>query len=188
MKEEYLLTGELEETNDAYALAKISGLKMCEYYSQVHKVNYKTLMPPNLYGPNDNYDLKNSHFYPALLKKIYNAKKKNLKYLKIWGTGKAKRELMLVDDLAAAVIFFMKKKIKEPFINIGTGKEHTIEWYARFLMKKMNVKLKLKYDRSKPDGMPKKCLDITRAKKYGYNPINDFDKGFRLTIRSFKKK
>ena len=144
MKEKYLLTGELEKTNDAYSIAKIAGLKMCEFYSHVHKINYKTLMPPNLYGPNDNYDLNNSHFYPALLKKIYIAKKIIKNFLNVWGTGKARRELMFVDDFADAVIYFMKKKISQPYINIGTGKDYTIDWYANFLMKKMNVKLKYK--------------------------------------------
>ena len=110
MKEDYLLTGSLEESNDAYALAKIAGLKMCEYYSKTYKLNFKSLMPPNLYGPNDNYDLNNSHFYPALIKKIHNAKIRNKKELLIWGTGKAKRELMFVDDFVDSVIFFMKKK------------------------------------------------------------------------------
>ena len=186
MKEKYLLTGELEKTNDAYSIAKIAGLKMCEFYSHVHKINYKTLMPPNLYGPNDSYDLNNSHFYPALLKKIYIAKKKNEKFLTIWGTGKARRELMFVDDFADAVIYFMKKKISQPYINIGTGKDYTIDWYANFLMKKMNVKLKIKHDRSKPDGMPKKCLDISIAKKYGYKPVNNFDRGFETTLKSFE--
>ena len=115
MKEDYLLTGSLEESNDAYALAKIAGLKMCEYYSKTYKLNFKSLMPPNLYGPNDNYDLNNSHFYPALIKKIHNAKIRNKKELLIWGTGKAKRELMFVDDFADSVIFFMKKKLKNLF-------------------------------------------------------------------------
>ena len=100
-------------------------------------------MPPNLYGPNDNFDLVNSHFQPALINKIYLAKKNNKKNLKIWGTGKAKRELMFVDDFADAVVFFMKKKIKEPFLNIGTGKDHSINWYAKMLMRFMNVKLKI---------------------------------------------
>tara|TARA_B100000886_G_scaffold229054_1_gene159727 strand:- start:33 stop:965 length:933 start_codon:yes stop_codon:yes gene_type:complete len=186
MKEKYLLTGELEKTNDAYSIAKIAGLKMCEFYSHIHKINYKTLMPPNLYGPNDNYDLNNSHFYPALLKKIYNAKKNNGKFLNIWGTGKPRRELMFVEDFADAVIYFMKKKISQPYINIGTGKDYTIDWYANFLMKKMNVKLKIKYDRSKPDGMPKKCLDISIAKKYGYRPVNNFDRGYETTIKFFE--
>ena len=100
MKENYLLTGSLEETNDAYAIAKIAGVKMCEYYSKTYKINYKSFMPPNLYGPNDNYDLLESHFYPALISKIHNAKKRNQKELVIWGSGKAKRELMFVEDFA----------------------------------------------------------------------------------------
>ena len=188
MKEKYLLTGLLEETNDAYSIAKIAGIKMCEYYSEKHKLNYKSFMPPNLYGSNDNYDLNNSHFYPALLNKIHNAKKKNKKELIIWGTGKAKRELMFVDDFADALVFFMNKKIKQPFLNIGTGKDYPIKWYANFLMKKMNIKLKIKYDKSKPDGMPKKCLDIGLAKKYGWKPKNNFDEAFESTYKDFLQK
>ncbi len=187
MKEEYLLTGKLEETNDAYSIAKIAGLKMCEYYSKINKVNFKSLMPPNLYGPNDNYDLKTSHFYPALFKKIFMAKKRNLKILKILGTGKAKRELMFVDDFADAVFFFMNKKIKQPFLNIGTGRDFSIDWYAKFLMKKFKVKLKIKYDKTKPDGMPRKCLDITAAKKYGWSPSYNFDEAFDVTLKYFQK-
>jgi len=188
MKEKYLLTGPLEHTNDAYSIAKIAGLKMCEYYSKKHKLNYKSFMPPNLYGPNDNYDLQESHFYPALIRKIYNAKKNNKKEFTIWGSGKAKRELMFVEDFADALIFFMNKKIKQPFLNIGTGKDFTIRWYANFLMKKMNVKLKVKYDKSKPDGMPKKCLDISLAKKYGWKPKNNFNTAFEKTYKDFLRK
>ena len=188
MKEEYLLTGSLEESNDAYAIAKISGIKMCDYYSHNYKLNFKSLMPPNLYGPNDNYDLNKSHFYPALIRKIHNAKNKNLKELIVWGSGKPKRELMFVNDFADAVIFFMNKKIKEPFLNIGTGKDLPIRWYANFIMKKLNVKLKIKYDYTKPDGMPKKCLNINRAKKYGWKPKNNFDNAFKITYEDFLKK
>ena len=187
MKEKYLLTGPLEETNDAYSIAKIAGLKMCEYYSKVYNLNFKSILPPNLYGPNDNFDLETSHFYPALIKKIYLSKLNNKKKLYIWGTGKAKRELMFVEDFADAILFFMKKKIKQPFINIGTGKEHSILWYAKYLMKKMKVNLKVQFDKSKPDGMPHKCLDISIAKQYGWKPIDDLDKGFELTFNHFKK-
>ena len=187
MKEKYLLTGKLEETNDAYSIAKIAGLKMCEFYSKMQNLNYKSLMPPNLYGPNDNYNLSTSHFYPALFKKIYKAKINKFDLLEVLGTGKAKRELMFVEDFASAVLFFMNKKIKQPFINIGTGKDYSIKWYANFLMKKFKIKLKIKYDNSKPDGMPRKCLDITEAKKYGWKPKNNFDKAFDLTLKSFKK-
>ena len=187
MKEKYILSGPLEETNDAYSIAKIAGLKMCEYYSKIYNLNFKSIMPPNLYGPNDNFDLETSHFYPALIKKIYLSKLNNKKKLDIWGTGKAKRELMFVEDFADAVLFFMKKKISQPFINIGTGKEHSIIWYAKYLMKKMKVKLKVKFDRSKPDGMPRKCLDISIAKQYGWKPIDNLNKGFELTFNHFKK-
>ncbi len=187
MKEKHLLSGKLEESNDAYSIAKIAGIKMCEYYSKIHNINYKSLMPPNLYGPNDNYDLNYSHFYPALIRKIYLAKKYKKKKLDIWGTGKAKRELMFVDDFADAVVFFMKKKIKEPFLNIGTGKDHQINWYAKMLMKFMNVKLKINYDTKKPDGMPRKCLDISLAKKYGWKPKNNYKEGFKLTFQHFLK-
>ena len=187
MKEKYILTGSLEETNDAYSLAKIVGIKMCEYYSSFLNLNYKSFMPPNLYGPNDNFDLNHSHFYPALMKKIYLAKKNNKKNLYVWGSGKAKRELMFVDDFADAVVFFMKKKIKEPFLNIGNGKDYEINWYAKLLMKLLNTKLKIIYDKKKPDGMPRKCLDISTAKKYGWKPNNNYKRGFELTFKDFLK-
>ena len=187
MKESYLLSGKLEETNDAYAIAKIAGIMMCYNYSINYKLNYQSLMPPNLFGPGDNYNLKNSHFFPALLKKIYLAKVNRKKTLDVWGTGKPKRELMFVEDFVDALIFFMKKKIKEPFINIGVGKDFTIEWYAKYIMKKLGVKLKISYDKSKLDGMPKKCLDITLAKKYGWKPTNNLDYGFDITLRDFLK-
>ncbi len=188
MKEKYLLSGPLEETNDAYSIAKIAGLKMCEYYSKIYNLNFKSIMPPNLYGPNDNFDLETSHFYPALIKKIYLSKLNNKKNLVIWGTGKAKRELMFVEDFADAILFFMKKKIKQPFLNIGTGKENSILWYAKYLMKKMKVKLKIKFDKTKPDGMPRKCLDISIAKTYGWKPANSLDKGFQITFDNFTSK
>ena len=187
MKESYLLSGKLEETNDAYAIAKIAGIMMCYNYSLKYRLNYQSLMPPNLFGPGDNYDLKNSHFFPALLKKIYFAKIKRKKTFKVWGTGKPKRELMFVEDFADALIYFMNRKIKVPFINIGVGKDFTIEWYAKYIMNKLGVKLKISYDKNKLDGMPKKCLDISLAKKYGWKPKNNLDYGFDLTLRDFLK-
>ena len=187
MKEKYILTGKLEETNDAYAIAKIAGIYMCANYSKNYKLNYKSLMPPNMYGPGDNYDLQNSHFYPALINKIAKAKKLKKKYVVLWGTGKAKRELMFVEDFADALIFFMNKDIKEPFLNIGTGKSYSIKWYTKFLMKKIGVNLKIKFDKSKPDGTPEKCLDISLAKKYGWKPQSDFHKGFETTFRDYQK-
>ena len=187
MKEKYILTGKLEETNDAYAIAKIAGIYMCANYSKNYNLNYKSLMPPNMYGPGDNYDLQNSHFYPALINKIAKAKKLKKKYVVLWGTGKAKRELMFVEDFADALIFFMNKDIKEPFLNIGTGKSYSIKWYTKFLMKKIGVNLKIKFDKSKPDGTPEKCLDISLAKKYGWKPQSDLHKGFETTFRDYQK-
>ena len=185
MKESYLLSGKLEETNDAYGIAKIAGIVMCHNYSKNYKINYQSLMPPNLYGPGDNYNLKSSHFFPALLKKVYLAKLQRKKHIVLWGSGKPRRELMFVDDFAEALIYFMNKKIKEPFINIGNGKDFTIEWYAKYIMKRLNVKLKIIYNKERSDGMPKKCLDITLAKKYGWKPTNDLDKGFDATLKDF---
>ena len=187
MKEKYILSGKLEETNDAYAIAKIAGIYMCANYSKNYNLNYKSLMPPNMYGPGDNYNLQNSHFFPALIKKITQAKIKNKKYIVLWGRGNAQRELMFVEDFADALIFFMNKKIKEPFLNIGTGKSYSIKWYAKFLMKKIGVNLKMKFDSAKPDGMPIKCMDISLAKTYGWIPKNDFNKGFDITYKDFQE-
>ena len=187
MKEKYILSGKLEETNDAYAIAKIAGIYMCASYSKNYNLNYRSLMPPNMYGPGDNYNLQNSHFFPALIKKITQAKIKNKKYIVLWGRGNAQRELMFVEDFADALIFFMNKKIKEPFLNIGTGKSYSIKWYAKFLMKKIGVNLKIKFDRAKPDGMPIKCMDISLAKTYGWIPKNDFNKGFDITYKDFRE-
>ena len=187
MKEKYILTGKLEETNDAYAIAKIAGIYMCANYSKNYNLNYKSLMPPNMYGPGDNYDLQNSHFYPALINKIAKAKRQNKKYVILWGTGKAKRELMFVEDFADALIYFMNKDFKEPFLNIGTGKSYSIKWYTKFLMKKIGVNLKIKFDKSKPDGTPEKCLDISLAKKYCWKPKSDFHNGFDTTFKDYQK-
>ena len=187
MKEDFILSGKLEETNDAYALAKLAGIKMCENYSKNYKLNYKSFMPPNMYGPGDNYNLLTSHFFSALIKKIHLARKYNKKYIKVWGSGKPKRELLFVDDFANAIVFFMNLKIKEPFLNIGTGKEHSIEWYVKFLLKKLNVKLTIKYDKTKPDGMKSKMLDVTKARKYGWKQKENLDHGLYLTLQDFYK-
>ena len=188
LKEKYLLNGMLEETNDAYAIAKISGIKMCEAYNQQYGLNYISLMPTNLYGPNDNYNLNTSHFFPALLSKILYAKKNNLKEIIIWGNGKAKRELMYVDDLAHACEFFLKKKTKHNLINIGSGIEKTILQYAKFIMKKIGVKLEIKYDLKKPNGTPRKLLDTDLAKKYGWKSKINLDEGFEFTLKNFLTK
>ena len=186
IKEKYLLSGKLEPTNDAYAIAKIAGIKMCEAYNKQHKLNYISLMPTNLYGPNDNYDLNTSHFYPALISKIYKANKNKKKDITIWGNGNPKRELMYVDDLADACEFFLKKKTEHTLINIGSGEEKSIKEYANFIMKKLNIKLKIKFDKSKPNGTIRKILNTQLAKSYGWHPKINLNKGFDLTFKDFK--
>jgi len=189
IKEEYLLTGPLEKTNEPYAVAKISGIKMCESYNLQHNTNYKCLMPSNTYGINDNYDLQSSHFFPALIRKIYLNTKKNKKYLKLWGTGKPKRELMYVDDVAEACIYFMNKKTKHSLINIGSGEEKTIKQYADFVVKKINSKLKIKFDQNRSmDGTPRKILDCSLARSYGWKPKFSLEKGFMITYNDFVRK
>ena len=188
IKESYLLTGELEKTNEPYAVAKIAGIKLCESFNSQYGTNYKCLMPCNIYGPNDNYDLKNSHFFPALISKTYNAIKKNKKELVVWGSGQPKRELMYSGDLADACLFFLKKKTKETLINIGSSKERTISEYAKFIIKKFNTKLKIKFDKSKKDGMKRKILDCSIANKYGWKPKYSLDYGFEKTYKDFLKK
>ena len=188
IKEEYLMTGILEETNDAYAVAKLAGYKMCEAYNKQYKTNYICLMPTNLYGPNDNYNSKSSHFFPALIAKTHFAKKNKYKIIKIWGDGTTKRELMYVDDLANACEFFLKKKTKHDLINIGSGEEKTILEYCKFVIKKLNVNLKIKLDKKKPKGTPRKKLDLSLAKKYGWKSKFNLNKGFDLTYEDYLKK
>ena len=187
IKESYLLTGELEKTNDAYAIAKIAGIKMCESYNQQYNMNYKCLMPTNTFGPNDNYDELNSHFFPALIKKSHKIKIKNGKECILWGNGLAKREVIFVDDIADACIYFMKKKIKETIINIGTGKDYSINQYAKLVLKIIipNKKIKIKYDLSKPNGTPRKVLDIKLAKKYGWKSKTNLKKAIVETYKNF---
>ena len=188
IKEDYLLSGKLETTNDAYAIAKIAGIKMCESYNFQYNTNYKCLMPCNVYGPNDNYDLQNSHFFPALIAKIHNSQKKNIKSVTIWGTGQPKREMLFVDDLADAIIFFLTKKTKETLINIGSGKEMKIIDYANFIIRELKSNVKIKTDKSKPDGTPRKIIDSSIAKKYGWRPKVNLKDGFNKTYLDFLKK
>ena len=188
IKEKYLLTGSLENTNEPYAIAKIAGIKMCESYNVQHGTNYKCLMPSNTYGPNDNYNLHNSHFFPALIRKIHDAKIKKANKITLWGTGKPKRELIYVDDVADACIFFLNKKTKESLINIGTGKDLKIEEYSKLIMKFLNIKINIHFDKTKPDGTPRKLLDTTIAKKYGWRPKISLKDGFFITYCDFLKK
>ena len=187
IKENYLLTGELEKTNDAYAIAKIAGIKMCESYNIQYKTNYKCLMPTNTFGPNDNYNVLNSHFFPALIKKVHDLKLNNKKELILWGNGQAKREVIYVDDLADACIFFMKKKFSGTTLNIGTGKDFSINHYAKMILRQIipKNKIKIKFDLSKPNGTPRKVLDIKLSKKYGWKPKIRLDEAITRTYKSF---
>ena len=187
IKEKYLLNGELEKTNEAYAIAKIAGIKMCESYNHQYNTNYKSLMPTNTFGPNDNYDQLNSHFFPSLIRKIHEVKNKNKKELVLWGDGSPKREVIYVDDIADACVYFMNKKFKGSMINIGTGKDYSIKDYAKIILKLIipNKKIKIKYDKSKPNGTPRKVMDVSLAKKYGWKSKIDLKKAIRLTYNDY---
>jgi len=186
IKESYLLNGELEKTNEPYALAKIAGIKMCESYNFQYKTNYKCLMPCNTFGPNDNYHSQNSHFFPALIKKIHDAKIKNKKFIEIWGTGTPLREIIYVNDVARACVFFLGKKTKENLINIGSSEEKSILEYAKIISKILNVKINFKLDKSKPNGTPRKILDNSIAKKYGWRVLADLRDSILETYEDFK--
>jgi len=190
IKESYLLNGELEKTNEPYAVAKIAGIKMCESYNYQYKTNYKCLMPTNTFGPNDNYDLLNSHFFPALLSKIHKAKKYKKKFVEVWGDGSPKREIIYVDDVADACVFFMNKRIKETMINIGTGKDYSIKFYVSLINKIIlpNYKIKIKYDKTKPNGTPRKVLSINLAKKYGWIAKTNIENAISTTYTDYLKK
>ena len=187
IKEEYLLSGKLEDTNEPYAIAKIAGIKMCENYNLQYKTNYKCLMPTNTFGPNDNYHKVNSHFFPALIRKIDDIRKNNKKTLIIWGDGSAKREIIYVDDLADACVYFMNKKIRETVINIGSGKEYRVKDYAKKYLEILlpNKKIIIKYDKTKPNGTPRKILDISLAKKYGWTAKANLKEAIIATYKDF---
>ena len=187
IKEKYLLNGELEKTNEAYAIAKIAGIKMCESYNTQFNTNYKCLMPTNTFGPNDNYDELNSHFFPSLIKKIHKIKTKNLKKLIIWGNGSPKREIIYVGDIADACVYFMNKKFKGTILNIGTGHDHSIKDYAKIILKIIipDKKVNIIYDRSKPNGTPRKVMDVSLAKKYGWKAKIDLKLAIKMTYSDF---
>ncbi len=187
IKEKYLLTGKLEETNDAYALAKIAGIKMCESYNQQYKTNFKCLMPTNTFGPNDNYHKLNSHFIPALIRKIYDLKINNKKNITIWGNGKPKREIIYVDDIADACLYFMNKKIKNVLINVGTGKDLTIKKYVQLFLKVLvpDKKINIIFDTSKPNGTPRKLMDVSLARQLGWSSKTQLKDAIIKTFNSY---
>ena len=176
IKEKYLLTGSLEKTNEAYALAKIAGIKMLEYYNSQYNLNGISVMPCNLYGPNDNYDLNSSHVIAAILRKVASAKKNNSKNVEIWGDGTAKREFMHVDDAARAIIYLIEKSKKYEIFNIGSGEEVTIKKLAQMIIKVANYRGKINWNKKYPNGTPRKILDNSKLKKIGFkNEINLFE-------------
>ena len=198
IKEKYLLSGQLEKTNEAYALAKIVGLKACEYYNKQYGTSYLTVMPCNLYGPNDNFDLKNSHFIPALIKKFVQSNKNKKKEVEIWGSGNPKREVMYVDDIASAIFFIIKKKVfkdkfltnylkKESVINVGSDNEYSIKKIAQIISKTVNNKSELKFNRKYPDGTPRKILDNRVIKKLGWKPKISLSEGLNKTLDWYYK-
>jgi GDP-L-fucose synthase len=185
IKEKYLLSGPLESTNEPYAIAKIAGIKVCESYNSQHKTNYRCLMPANMFGPNDNYNLKTSHFIPALIKKTHLFKIKKKKTILLWGNPNTKREVMYVDDLAEACIYFMKKKTKETVINIGSGIENTVIGYAKIISKLLNVKGKYKFHQKNLVGLKRKILDTSVAKKYGWENKSNLSDSIIYTYKKF---
>ena len=188
IKEDYLLSGKLEVTNEPYAIAKIAGIKMCESYNKQYDRNYISLMPTNTFGPGDNYNLENSHFIPAILRKLHQAKISKKNFINLWGTGKPKREVIFVDDLANAIIYFINKKTTHSLINIGTSKEYSIKKIANKIVKILDLNIKIKFDNnSKFDGIKSKVLNTNIAKSYGWKPKVKFEKAIIKTYKDLVK-
>lgn len=188
IKESRLLEGRLETTNEPYAIAKIAGIKLCENLNLQYKTRFKSLMPTNLYGQGDSYDLKNCHVVPALIKKIYLAKKFKKKNITLWGDGKAKRDLLYVDDFANAAFLFMKKKFDHSYLNIGSGSEISIIKLAKLIMDVLDYKANIIFDKNKPNGTISKILDTSLANQLGWKPLISLKKGIAMTYDSFLKK
>ena len=187
IKEEYLLDGKLEPTNEAYAIAKIAGVKMCEFYNKQFHTNFISAMPTNLYGVGDNYNAMNSHVIPAILRRIHEAKTNHFKEVVIWGTGKPLREFLYVDDLADACIFLMNEYLSNETINVGSGIEVSIEELATTIKKVVGYTGQLVFDSSKPDGTPRKLLDTGRLQSLGWKPSTTLEKGLELAYDDFLK-
>jgi GDP-L-fucose synthase len=186
LKEEYLLTSELEQTNEPYAIAKIAGIKMCDAYRSQYGCNFISVMPTNLYGPNDNYDLNNSHVLPALIRKFHEAKLKNEPVVIIWGTGEPYREFLHVEDLADACYFLMDNYNEPGFVNIGTGKDIKIKDLALLVKEIVGFKGEIKNDTSKPDGTPRKLMDVSKVKKLGWSPTIGLEDGVKKVYAAFQ--
>ena len=187
IKEEYLLTGELEKTNEAYAIAKIAALKMCQYYNKQFKTNYLSLQPTNLYGYNDNFNLKSSHVLPALIRKFHEAKINKKKSVEIWGTGKATREFMFVDDLASAIKFLISKKFKMDVINVGSGEEISIKKLAEKIKSIIGYDGKIIFNTKYPDGTPRRVVSSKKINQLGWKSKIKLNDGIKLTYTYFLK-
>jgi len=181
IREEYLLTGPLEQTNEPYAIAKIAGLKMCEAYNRQYGTHYVSVMPTNLYGPQDNFDLQSSHVLPALLRKAHEAKVRGERALSVWGSGKPMREFLHVDDMADACVFLMEHGVGEGLFNIGTGTDVTIRELAETIKEVVEFQGGLDFDASKPDGTPRKLLDVSRMADLGWRAQTGLKDGIRST-------
>ena len=184
IKEEYLLTGPLEPTNEPYAIAKIAGIKLCESYNRQHGRQYVSVMPTNLYGPNDNYDLASSHVLPALLRKAHEAKLRGDAEYVVWGSGTPRREFLYVDDLADACVHLMQRGYDGPLVNIGTGEDVTIRELAETVMEIVGFDGRIVYDASKPDGTPRKLLDVSRLASLGWRARTALREGIRLAYEA----
>jgi len=187
IKEEYLMTSALEKTNDAYATAKIAGIKMCQSYNEQYGTNFICAMPTNLYGPNDNYHLQNSHVFPALIRKFHEGKENKSSEVLVWGTGEPKREFLHVDDLADALLFLMQNYNSSEIVNIGTGKDLTIKSLAIKIARGVEFEGDIEFDRTKPDGTPRKVLDVSKIHSLGWTHKIGIEEGIRLTYGEYLK-
>lgn len=185
MKEDCLLTSELEKTNEAYALAKISGLKYCEYLNRQYNTDFISVMPTNLYGPNDNYHPEHSHVLPALIRRFHEAKENNLNEVVIWGTGTPLREFLYVDDLADACVYLMNTYSGNETVNLGTGKELSIKELVELVKKVVGFKGNITFDTTKPDGTPRKLLDVSKLEKLGWKYKTKLEDGIKLAYEDF---
>ncbi|MCX4149428.1 MULTISPECIES: GDP-L-fucose synthase [Paraburkholderia] len=188
IKEDYLLTGPLEKTNEPYAIAKIAGIKLCEAFNYQYGTQYLSVMPTNLYGPNDNYDLKTSHVLPALLRKAHEAKVSGADSMTVWGTGRARRELLHVDDMADAAVFLLESEISGGLYNVGCGADVTIEELARAAMRAVDFEGRIEFDASKPDGTPQKLLDVSKLAELGWRAKIGLVDGLASTYRDFLRR
>ena len=195
MKEEFLLTSELEQTNEPYAIAKIAGIKMCENYYRQYGDNFISVMPTNLYGVNDNFNLETSHVLPALIRKFHEAKMNNSEFVEVWGSGKPKREFLYVEDVADACVFLLENvnaadlydEMKISHINIGCGEDLTISELVEIIASIVGFEGKIKYDSTKPDGTPRKLLDVSRLKSLGWEPSISLEEGIKLAYDWYLK-